>query len=405
MLGIGFYAFTSLIFMIIVTRINGLDDAGIFSFGFSFASITQIIGTYAGRTYQVTDNDKRITDWDYLYFRIINCAVMLFVSFVYVFFKDYSIYKIIIILSLVIYKMIFSYSDTIFGIFQKNNNLHQVGISMTIRSMVSMLAFLITDLATKNLLWSVFVLMLFEFLVFLLYDCVLLRTYKIKRTKFKFSSIKILTIGGFSVFVFFLLSFVFVNIPKFAIDDILLESDQAIFGIILMPATLISICANFIIQPFIYDINRFIKQKSYSSYKNLIFKISAAVFAIGVLVVVVTYFIGIPILNLIYGIDLSDHKTSLLIIIVGAVFNGVISIIINALIAIRKNNVQVIIYLIGCIVIFGLSYYLASSIGLLGESLAYTITNILLFLLYIIAFMYYYKKLLNKSFVVNEESK
>lgn len=231
--------------------------------------------------------------------------------------------------------------------------------------------------------------------MFVLYDCLTLRRYKFKFMYTNFSAVKELLIGGLSVFLFSFLGYLFLNIPKFAIDDILTHSDQAIFGIILMPASIISISANFIIQPFIYDISKFIGNKDYKSYRNLILRICLAVFLIGVFVVIATYFVGIPILNFIYGIELNDYLPSLLVIVIGAIFNGVISVAINALIAIRKNNVQVLIYGLGCIVIFVFSYSLASPLGVFGVSIAYLIANIFAFVLYAGSFFYYCKKLSN----------
>ena len=62
LVGTTFNAFNSLFYMIIVTRINGIKNAGIFSIAFATACILYIIGIYAGRIYQVTENDKKITD-------------------------------------------------------------------------------------------------------------------------------------------------------------------------------------------------------------------------------------------------------------------------------------------------------------------------------------------------------
>lgn len=396
MVGVGLYALTSLVFMIIVTRINGMDDAGIFSFGFTFACTVQIIGTYAGRTYQVTDHTKFITDWDYLWFRGINCFLMVLVSVIYVCVKDYELYKLSIIILLVLYKMLTAYSDTIFGIFQKNNNLYQVGISFAIRSLFTVAIFLIVDLLTKDMFCSTCSLVASETLVFILYDCLTLRSYKITFKATNWKAIKLLFVGGFSVFLFFFLAFLFLNIPRFAIDDILTHSDQAVFGIILMPASIISISANFIVQPFVYDISKFIESKDYESYKNIIVRICGVVFLIGVFVVIATYFVGIPILNIIYGIELDDQLPALLVIVVGAIFNGVISVVINALIAIRKNYVQVIIYGLACVVIFVMSYSLALPLGVFGVSIAYCAANLFAFILYAVTFVYYYRKLNNK---------
>ena len=79
------WAFVSLFYMMIVTRINGIDDAGIFSFAFSTASFFLVIGTYSGRTFQVTDKNKKTTDSDYFYLKIVTCTVMLLVGVLFCF--------------------------------------------------------------------------------------------------------------------------------------------------------------------------------------------------------------------------------------------------------------------------------------------------------------------------------
>ena len=82
-LGSTIYSFTSLFFMIIVTRINGVNEAGIFTFAFANACFLQVIGTYAGRTYQVTENNKNITDNDYVYNRIISSVFMILIGILF----------------------------------------------------------------------------------------------------------------------------------------------------------------------------------------------------------------------------------------------------------------------------------------------------------------------------------
>ena len=51
MIGSGFAAFNSLFFMIIVTRINGIKEAGVFTLCYTTASILYIIAIYSGRKY------------------------------------------------------------------------------------------------------------------------------------------------------------------------------------------------------------------------------------------------------------------------------------------------------------------------------------------------------------------
>ena len=53
-IGSTIYAFTSLFFLIIVTRINDINEAGIFTFAFSNACLLQVICTYSVLSFQVT---------------------------------------------------------------------------------------------------------------------------------------------------------------------------------------------------------------------------------------------------------------------------------------------------------------------------------------------------------------
>ena len=82
-LGSTFISFTSLILMIIVTRINGIESAGIFTFSFSSATILNIVALYCGRTYQVTDDNKYVSESSYLYTRIFTSIVAFLISLIF----------------------------------------------------------------------------------------------------------------------------------------------------------------------------------------------------------------------------------------------------------------------------------------------------------------------------------
>ena len=70
-IGTGVNAFSSLFFMIIVTRINGVENAGIYTIAYTTACILYMIGIYAGRIYQVTENNEKIHNRDYILNRVI----------------------------------------------------------------------------------------------------------------------------------------------------------------------------------------------------------------------------------------------------------------------------------------------------------------------------------------------
>ena len=105
LMGTGLNSFNSLFFLIIVTRINGINQAGIFSIAYSTALILYTIGLYSGRLCQVTDIENKVKDKDYMINRIITCILMIIIAIIFVFIKQYSPYKMGIFILLCKYKV------------------------------------------------------------------------------------------------------------------------------------------------------------------------------------------------------------------------------------------------------------------------------------------------------------
>ncbi len=127
-LGTGLNAFLSLFFMIIVTRVNGLNEAGIFTFSFSSACLLYIFGIYSGRIYHVTDRTKT-NDKEFIVSRLFTSVFMLFIALIFLLIKDYTWHKNIVFIVLVLYKSLEAFSDVLYGVLQKNEKLDLVGKS------------------------------------------------------------------------------------------------------------------------------------------------------------------------------------------------------------------------------------------------------------------------------------
>lgn len=392
MIGTGLYAFTSLLYLIIVTRINGVDDAGIFTFAFSFASMLLMIGIYAGRTYQVTENDKQITQKDFLIFKLMCCLAMLIVGILFSIFRNYDLTKFFVIFILLLFKALDAYAEAIYGVFQKNNNLYQSGISLTLKSILCVIIFLIIDLIFKDLIISVLSILLIDVLVFIFYDIRKLRNYKISNKKFSMYSLKSLLFGGFWVFAFFFLTQYINNAQKYVIDFFMQNADQTIFGIIVMPATFMCLCSQFLFNPFVNDINNLVQKKQKQNLLKLILRLSFWIIAIGIAALIVCYFLGIPVLNWIYGIDLDGLLPHLLIIVLGSIFYALAILLSNVMITIRKNKIQALIWALASIFTFVMSYLLIIKYQLFGACIAYFITMIFVLILYIITLVFIYKR-------------
>ena len=108
--------------------------------------------------------------------------------------------------------------------------------------------------------------------------------------------------------------------------------------------------------------------------------------------ILVSLTIAMPIFKIMYGLDLLDYKLHLVIIMLGAGFYGVVSLLMNIFIVMRKNKFQTILLFIFSIIAFILSYLLTKKYMLLGSSISYTVLMIALCIIYLITFNIYLKE-------------
>ena len=323
MIGATTNAFNSLLFTIIVTRINGLNDAGIFTYAFATACLLYVIGVYLGRTFQVTDIDEKNTNSNYVYNKITTCALMILVSILFVLIKGYDIYKSAVIIVLCGFKSIEALSEVFYAITQKNEQLYKVGISMTLKAVLGVVVFLVIDLITKNMLISCIGVVIINIVFLVFYDIKNSKLAGLKMEKYDNNGNKILLKTGFFTFILTFLGLYLINVSRYAIDDLSTNEIQTIFGIIIMPATFMGLLGQFIIQPALTKFAKCIKNKEYHHLKMITIKIISLIIVLGIIVLGVAYFLGIPVLELVYGIELTPYFISFMIIILGSILYSI----------------------------------------------------------------------------------
>ena len=345
-LGTGLNAFNSLFFMIAVTRINGVDNAGIFTIAFSTACIIYVVGVYAGRIYQVTEPDKSITDKEYIINRIITTILMIILVILFSVIRGYNIFKSTIFLLLTTYKALEAFSDVIYGILQKNEKLDIAGKSLFFKSLISVIVFVVTDLSTKNMIVSIISIILVSLLILIFYD--LKNGFKFIDLKLPVKKENILKIfkAGFFTFAISFLGLYLLNVPKYAIDSYLENNYQTIFGIIVMPATVIGLVAQFLIHPYLNKIVTLYEEKNLKKLNKLAIKLIVYIIGVGALSSILAYFVGTQVLGLIYGLDLSAYRLGLLIIIIASTLYTIGVIYSSILTAVRETFSQFIIYIV-----------------------------------------------------------
>lgn len=375
-IGITFNAFTSLFFLVIINRINGTETGGIFSYTFSLACLFYIMAIFYNRTYQIADVKDEFSNNAYITNRIISCIITILFICVFSLISRFNVEKFLLLLLLMIYKAIEAFADCFHGFIQKKEQLYYVGKSLFFKALLSVILFSIVDLFTTNILVSIIPIIIVNFVGTMIDVKKYLNLYGIKIKICLKKSIKIYK-GSLSLFIFSFLIIFINNCQKYVAGYLLNDSLQNVLGIIIMPATMLTLCGQYLINPYLTKLSNLYKESKLKEFKKILFAIIGIFLLMGILILIVAYLLGIPVLNILYSTDLKDYKVSFLIIIVGAIFYSISSIISNCLTILRKNNEQLVLFIISSIISIVLSIILIGSKKIIGASYAYFITMFL----------------------------
>ena len=189
-------------------------------------------------------------------------------------------------------------------------------------------------------------------------------------------------------FLYLLFPVYIVNASKYTMNGILSDVSQTIFGIIIMPATVISLCGQYIMNPMLNDLVYSFKNKRYNMFKSKVYSIIKILLFFWALAELLAFLFGIPVLNLLYAVDISKYKYDLLLIIFGAVFYASSIIFQNCLIVMHRNKKQIIIYMISSLIALTSSTFFIPKFAIHGATTAYFLTMFIHCIMYFTYFKY-----------------
>lgn len=358
------------ILLLFCTRINGTIAAGIFSIAFATSVILNAIGDYGIRVYQVTDTKRNYKFGEYRALRVVTVLLMVFIGIVFVFMSGYELEKLIICLLLILFRVIDNLSETYQGEFQIQGRLDIGSKSVIIRNVLAMIAFLITDCITKNIIISTAVLFITNLIVFFMYDIKKMKLFSKDKIDFNTSSLKILLKECFPICISTLLSLYITNAVKYAIDNFGDYDMQTYYNIIYLPTFTINLASLFIIKPMFKAFGEYWNENKIEKFTKMILILIVLIMVVTMIIEFICMFIGIPILNFIYGLDLQNYKTDLLILVLSGGFYSITILMLSVSTTIRKQKSTTIVYIIVSLISLLLSNIMVSKLKMRGASIA-----------------------------------
>lgn len=391
---IGNLAFSgsSVLFTLIVTRLTSPIEADSFSLAYGIAAILVVVGMFQVRSYQATDVSFRHSFTSYFLARCISLTLMVLVFFPYLSISKIDLNegeKVAIIALYVLFRMCEAISDLFQGLFQQHERLDIAGKSMTIRYTFSTIFLFILLYTTKSLVSSLTLLVVLNFLFVMGYDFVKARSFeRIDFSSIKFKSLLVdacsilkncipLFISGF------LLAYIF-NEPRIAIDmeirlGHLIEGTQRDYNILFMPVFFMSLFI-LILRPLTTQLAIFWKDKEYKRFDGIIVKLLVIILGLGFVLTLVAYFIGTPILSVVFGLDLNRYKETLAILVFSGILYSIGIVFGDVMTVLRRQSYLLPVYLLMFVASKLTNLQLVQRSGLFGASLSFLLVMVVYFI-------------------------
>ncbi len=356
------------------TQLVGTEQAGMISMAFVVGILLMFLGNFGARTYQISDIHEEHSFLDYQISRWITCIVMVACGWFYCSIRGYSQEMFDISIAIILYKMIDALADVYEGRLQQVDKLYLAGISQTLRSALAFIVFAILLFITHSPVVSCYGMAIAAAATFVVvtWPLTLLESPKSKTASIKsILSLFKLTAPLFVAIFFFN---VVENMPKFAMEGLLPYDNQLYYNALYFPAQTILLTSQLVYKPLLLRIAGVWQDASKRLKFNLILVgLTAVIIGITAVFWLVMAWVGIPVLNFLYGVDFAQYKGLLYIMLITGGITALIDFLYQVITIMRRQKDVTVIFLITFVFSLFIPYLLVNYAELEGAVLSYLI--------------------------------
>ena len=373
---------------IVATQLAGAEEAGRFNLAFTIATLLLFMANYGVRTYQVSDLDEMDSFAAYQIQRGMTCAIMLLCGWLYCIVRGYEGSMALIAAGAFAYRAIDGFADVYEGRLQQMDKLYLSGISISLRTSVSVVVFTILLLVTGSLATASIGLAIAELIVFLLVTLPLTLLETPVSRSWEWIEITELFRECFPTFIAMFLFNLIETMPKFAMEGALPYEDQVYFSAIYFPAQMALMMVGFIYKPQLVKLANIWQDSTKRPRFDLIVAAMVGVCAVVALVLFAfSATIGIPLNSILYATDFERFRTAQYLMMAAGGLAAAIDFLFQILTVLREQASATRIYVASFAFVTIASMVLVRVIGFMGAVYAYLAVMVVLFALLVLQYV------------------
>jgi len=400
-------SFQTTILLIVLTRAGTDTDSGIFVMAYAVGNLMLQVGKYGVRQFQVTDTAEAYTFRDYVAARCLTVGLMLLASFGYagytLFSGQYTAQKAAIVLLICLVKAVEAFEDVLHGRLQQTGRLDIAGRILGIRLFLFIVLYALLFLKTRDLLLTSLISLLITLAlsVFMNWS---VRGYlndqenpaaggrasageKTSKGEGALSGkqrVRSLLLACAPLCVSACLNMYVANAPKYIIDSVVSAREQTALNIVFMPVFVIALLGNFIFQPILKRLGLLWHEKRTREFAGIVGKLAGAVTLLTAVIALAGYWLGLPVLELVYGVDLSAYRRILVVFILDGGIIAMHNLLLLVITILRRQSRMIYGYIAAALALFLFGAPVLKRWGIMALCLYFTFVLAMLMLYFLL---------------------
>lgn len=362
--------FCQWLMMVLVVRLSGYSDSGILSLSVSCGNVFLIIAAFGVKTFQVSDVKDKYKDGEYYGAKLITILFTVAAGLVWTFVSSYEGVEKTSILLYMVYIMVYSYSDAVYGALQKKWRLDIAGISMCIRNIAALVIFCLVIWLTKEIRYALVAILAASLAVLFFYDLPAAKRVVSIRPVIRGKRVWLLLWECFPFAIYTFLHTLLLTVPKLSVREFYDKETLGIYSAVMAPVAVLQVAATFVINPLSTLLAARIEEGKIHELMKILGKCFLMLFGILAAGILIALFLGEWGLGILYGEDTKQYSFLLVPMVIVSVLTALTILLGNLAIVMRDRKGANISAALGLAAAFGASFLLIPSIGMQGANWA-----------------------------------
>lgn len=354
-LGMILYNFAIWVFSVLILRLAGAEESGYYAIASSLGNTFYAISLWGMRSFIVSDQDHHYSYVDYLCSRCIAIATTIILMICTIVVSNYTNDVIYVLVTYSLFKCAEALIELFESFAQQKLVMDINAKSMVIRGILYIFVFFVSIKLTKKSYISFALITICSLIILFTYNFRKMKQVISFHEKLDKNKVFIILKKCFPIMLFELLAAAIVAVPRLFYERIGSVSELGIYVSIYTMVVFLQLVINILIYTFAPYMAKAYTQKKMNQFKKYVLIVICSAFGLGLIAELLVYFIGQPVISLIFG-SLAGEKYSYLYLgIISGVTLALTWLISQIFVIFEKNNAQVLSALISIVTCFILS--------------------------------------------------